>query len=407
MNGDEVSEKEQPTTARNATEVSARQPLKHKGSTKPIGFLLAASGAVFLGVAVFGIYTRYQWTTALQQRTNEAARVLVEVVQPERPTGTMQLQLPGQTMPFTDSPILAQTSGYLKRWYFDIGARVKAGDVLAEIDTPQVDQQLAQAQAQLKVAQAACDLAEITYKRYQDLFKNNVIAAQDFDTAADNYAGKQGTVIADQANVNRLEALEAFKIIRAPFDGIVTARNTDIGVYVPAGSGTQLFRIAATSRLRVYVTVPQAFSALIKAGDQAKLAVDSFPGQTFPAQVVSTAGAINSTSKRLLTELEVPNPTGALLAGTYVQVTLNLPDDKGGVLIPARTLLFQSGQPAVVVVHPDGKVEVRKINITHDLGTRLQIANGLSESDRLIINPSPGLVTETVVRVVKATQNEE
>jgi RND family efflux transporter MFP subunit len=386
------------------TTVAPGSPPTPKKKTRVIIFGSAAAGAVFIGIAAFGIYTRNQWTAEVQVLTNQAARRLVEVVHPQRSIGMIHLQLPGQTMPFTDSPILAQTSGYLKKWYFDIGAKVKQGDVLAEIDTPEVDQQLAQAQAQLKVAQAASDLAEVTYKRYQDLFKNNVIAAQDFDTAADNYAGARSTVIADQAVVGRLEALEAFKIVLAPFDGIVTARNTDIGDYVPAGSGTALFRMAATSILRVYVTVPQTFSSLVKAGQEAELTLNEFPGQTFSAHVVSTAGAINPTSKRLLTELEAPNPTSAPLAGAYVQTTLDIPIDGNGVMIPAITLLFESGEPAVAVVDPDGKVEIRKIVITHDLGTRLQIASGLSESDRLIINPSPGLVTGTAVTVVRSSE---
>jgi RND family efflux transporter MFP subunit len=386
-----------------ATVAPTPPPRPKKKTMTVIIFGLAAAGALFFGIAAYGIYTRGQWTAAVQLRTNQAARLLVDVVHPQRSVGMIHLQLPGQAMPFTDSPIAAQTSGYLKTWYFDIGAKVKKGDVLAEIDTPEVDQELAQAQAQLKVAQAASDLAGVTYKRYQDLFKNNVIAAQDFDTATYNYAGARSTVIVDQAAVGRLQALEAFKIVRAPFDGIVTARNTDIGDYVPAGSTTPLFRMAATSVLRVYVTVPQAFSSLVKAGQQAELTVNEFPGRTFSAHVVSTAGAINPTSKRLLTELDASNPTGAPLAGAFVQTTLDIPIDGNGVIVPAMTLLFESGQPAVAVLDPDGKVEIRKIVITHDLGTRLQIASGLSESDRLIINPSPSLVTGTAVTVVKTS----
>jgi len=397
---------EQPVT-QIATGKVADPPRNPKKTTRVIAFLLPAAGALFIGIAVFGIYTRNQWTSAVEQRTNQAARMLVEVVHPERWSGMIKLQLPGQTMPYTDAPIFSQTSGYLKKWYFDIGAQVKADDVLAEIDTPEVDQELEQARAQLKMAQVARDLAEVTYQRYKDLFKNNVIAAQDFDTAADNYAGDQGTVIADQANVSRLEALEAFKIIRAPFDGIVTARNTDIGDYVPAGSGTQLFRMAASSRLRVYVTVPQAFSSLIKVGDQAELTISQFPARKFPARVVGTAGAINSTAKRLLTELEVPNPTGELLPGSYVQITLDIPIEDRGVIIPAGTLLFLSAQPAVAVVPADGKVEVRNVNIIHDLGTRLQVSGGISESDQLIRNPSSNLVTGTVVTVVKTSPNHK
>ena len=375
-----------------------------KKSAKVIIFALAVAGALFVGLAVFGIYTRNQWTAAVQQRTNVAARILVDTAHPQKSIGVIHLQLPGQALPFTDSPILAQTSGYLKKWYFDIGARVKKGDVLAEIDTPAVDQQLAQAQAQLKVAQAAFNLAEITYKRYQDLFKTSVISAQDFDTAADKYAGARSTVVADQAVVGRLEALENFKILRAPFDGVVTARNTDIGDYIPAGSGTALFRMAATSVLRVYVTVPQAISTLVKAGQQAQLTVNEFPGHTFQAHVVSTAGAVNPTSKRLLTELQAPNPTGAPLAGAFMQTTIDIPITGSGVMIPAMTMLFQSGEPAVALVNPDGKVEIRKVTITHDFGTRLQIADGLSESDRLIIIPPPGLVAGTHVTVVKTVE---
>src|SRR6201982_1997914 len=294
--------------------------------------LLSLVGAVALvALALLGIQMRFSRTRAAQPVSHDP-RMEVSVVHPEKVSTTTSVQLPGQTQAYTDAPIFAQTSGYLKAWYFDIGAKVKAGDVLAEIDTPEVDQELAQAQAQLKVAEAARDLAEVTYQRYQNLFKNNVIAAQDYDTAAENYAGDQGTVIADQANVSRLEALEAFKVVRAPFDGIVTARNTDIGAYVPAGSGTQLFRIASTSRLRVYVTVPQAFSSLIRVGGQAELTVDQFPGRKFPAHIVATAGAINPTSKRLLTELDVPNPTGDLLSGSYVQMTLDIPIDNRGVI---------------------------------------------------------------------------
>jgi RND family efflux transporter MFP subunit len=379
-------------------------PAPKKKSAIVIIFALAVVGALFVGLAAFGIYKRNQWTTAVQQRANEAARILVDTVHPQKSIGMLHLQLPGQAMPFSDSPIFAQTSGYLKKWYFDIGARVKKGDVLAEIDTPEVDQQLAQAQAQLKVAQAAFNLAEVTYKRYQDLFKANVISAEDFDFAANNYAGARSTVVADQAVVGRLEALEDFKILRAPFDGVVTARNTDIGVYIPAGSGTALFQMAATSVLRVYVTVPQAFSFLVKAGEQAQLTVNQFPGRTFQAHVVSTAGAINPTSKRLLTELQALNPTGAPLAGAFIQTTLDIPIDGAGVMIPPMTLLFESGEPAVALVHPDAEVEIRKVSITHDLGTRLQIADGLSESDQLIINPPPGLVAGTHVTVVKTVE---
>jgi RND family efflux transporter MFP subunit len=388
------------------TKVLADPPRPKTKATIVILFSVVAAAALFAGTAAFGIYTRNQWTGVVQQRTNQAARLVVGVAHPEKSTGMIRLELPGQTMPYTDAAIFAQTSGYLKKWNFDIGARVKAGDVLAEIDTPEVDQQLAQAQAQLKLAQAAFDLAEITYKRSQELFKTKVISAQDFDTAADNYAGASSTVVADQAQVGRLQALEDFKILRAPFDGIVTARNTDIGAFIPAGSGTQPFRMAATSRLRVYVTVPQALSSLIQVGEQAELTIDQFPGRKFPAHVIGTAGAINSDAKRLLTELEVPNPTGELSTGTYVQITLDISTDDHGIIVPADTLLFASAQPAVAIVPADGgKVSIQPVTVIRDLGTRLQVSGNISESDQLIRNPSPALVTGTVVSVVASPQS--
>ena len=374
-------------------------PEKKKKRGLTVFFLFAV--VLFIAVAVLGVYSRNARTAELQLRADEAARLMVRVIHPEKGSGIVLLQLPGQTTPYTDAPIFAQTSGYLKAWYFDIGAKVKAGDVLAEIDTPQVDQQLAQARAQLGVAKAARDLAQVTYNRDQQLFKTNVIAAQDFDTVASNYHGSEATVIADQANVNRLEALEAFKNVRAPFDGIVTARNIDIGAYVPSGSGTQLFRLARISPLRVYVDTPEAFAPLVHPGDEADLTLNQFPARKFAAHVVATSGAINPTSKRLLTELEVPNKTGELQSGAFVQITLRL-QTSTAVTIPAKTLLFESGQSAVGVVHPDGTVEIRKIRISRDLGRRVQVDQGLSESDQLIINPPPGLAVGAIVTIAQA-----
>jgi RND family efflux transporter MFP subunit len=331
---------------------------------------------------------------------------MVHVVHPARTTEEISLQLAGQTTPYTDSPILAQTSGYLQKWYFDIGAEVKAGAVLAEIDTPEVDAALAQARAQLKVAEATRDLAKVTYLRDQTLLQRNVIAAQEFDTAADTYGQDEAAVIADQANVNRLEALEAFKIVRAPFDGIVTARNTDIGAYIPSGSGTQLFRISQTSPLRVYVDVPEPLTDFVKVGTQADLTVGRVEGRKFLARVVGTARAINPTTKNLLTELEVPNPTGALFPGAYVQVTLKIDPANGALTIPAETLLVRSGKPAVGIVHQNGTVEVRQIAISRDLGSKLVVSKDLSQSDQIIINPPAGLGDGSVVNVLSSNEPE-
>jgi RND family efflux transporter MFP subunit len=378
-------------------------PEKKKRTGLAIFFLVAV--ALFIGVAVSGVFSRIAATAELQQQADKAAGLVVRIVHPEKDSGMILLQLPGQTMPYTDAPIFAQTSGYLKAWYFDIGAKVKTGDVLADIDTPEVDQQLAQARAQLGVAKAARDLAQVTYRRYQELLKTNVIAPQDFDTAASNYHGSEATVIVDQAIVDRLEALEAFKHVTAPFDGIVTARNTDIGAYVPSGSGTQLFRLARISPLRVYVDTPEAFAPLVHLGDQADLTVNQFPAKTFAAHVVTTSGAINPTSKRLLTELEAPNETGELTSGAFVQVTLKL-QTSTAVTIPAKTLLFEADGPAVAVVQPDRMVEIRKIHIIRDLGRRVQVAPELSESDQLIVNPPAGLAAGAAVVAIAPPRPE-
>jgi RND family efflux transporter MFP subunit len=368
-----------------------KPPILDKTNRKGVRLPFLAGGALFIAIAVMGIYSRTTLETGLQQRSNEAAQLIVSVTHPEKASTTIPLQLPGQTRAFIEAPIFAQTTGYLKKWYFDIGAKVKAGDVLAEIDTPQVDQQYNQARAQLKVAEAARDLAQVTLKRDQDLYNRRVIAAQDFDTAADTYRQSQATVNVDQASVNALEALEDFKIVRAPFDGIVTERDTDIGAYVPSGSGVQLFRMAQTSPLRVYINVPQTFARFVKERTQADLTLNELPGRKFPAHVTNTAGAIDPTSRTLLTELEVPNETGELLPGAYAQINLKLQGDTGFVTVPSNVLLFRSEGTAVGIVHPDGKVEIRKVLINRDLGDKLQISQGLSESDQVVLNPSDGL----------------
>jgi RND family efflux transporter MFP subunit len=394
-------------TLKQTEPLEASPPIPDKSNRKGVKLSFLAGGALFITVAITGISSRIASNTGLRQRSNEAAEIIVNVIHPAKAPTTIPLQLPGQTRAYIEAPIFAQTSGYLQKWYFDIGAKVKAGYVLAEIDTPQVDQQLNQARAQLKVAEAARDLAQVTYKRDQDLFARRVIAAQDFDTAADTYRQNQAAVIADQASVNSLEALENFKTVKAPFDGIVTERDTDIGAFVPSGAGVQLFRMAQTSPLRVYINVPQTFSRFVKAGTQADLTLNELPGRKFAAHVTNTAGAIDPTSRTLLTELEVPNETGELLPGAYAQINLKLQGDTGLVTVPSNVLLFRSEGTTVGIVHADGKVEVRKIVIDRDLGDKLQISQGLSESDQVIVNPSDGLADGMKVTIAAPKQPEK
>jgi RND family efflux transporter MFP subunit len=365
-----------------------------------------AGAIVLVALAALGIESWFSRTQLAQQHPNTVTEMTVAVVHPQKASIIIPV-LPGQTQAYTDAPIFAQTSGYLRKWYFDIGAKVKAGDVLAEIDTPEVDQELAQAQAQLKVAEAALNLAEVTYRRAQDLFKRLVIAGEDFDTAADTYRENQATVMADQAIINRLEALEEFKIVRAPFNGIVTARNTDLGDYIAAGSGTQLFRMQQTSPLRVYVNVPQDFADLVKIGTEGDLTLEEFPGRKFVGHVTNTAKAIDPTSRTLLTELQVPNETGELFPGAYALIALQANDNSGILTIPSDALLFRMEGTAVGVVAANGQVEIRKVTTNLNLGDKLEISEGLSETDQVILNPSDSLATGVAVKILKQKQTSK
>jgi RND family efflux transporter MFP subunit len=335
-----------------------------------------------------------------QAALQSVAEITVSVVHPE-PVGGVSLQEPGYTMAYTEAPIYAQTSGYLKQWYFDIGAKVHANDILAEIDTPEVDEELAQAKAQLQVAQSTAQLAEVTYKRYQTLFNQLVLDAQTRDTAADTYSEDQAAVAADEADIDRLNALEAFKLLRAPFDGIVTARNIDIGTYVANGSGDQLFVVTRISPLRIYLQLPQAYAPFLRIGMEGDLALPQFPGRIFQAHVTNTAGMIDPTSRSLQTELQIPNESGELLPGAYVEVTFKFTGDSPFLTIPENTLIFQRQGAAVGVVNPDGKVEIRKITINEDFGTKLEISRGLSVSDQVILNPSDSLGDGMTARIVQ------
>ena len=387
-----------------ASETQDHKTPRPKKRRKRIIIFFAGGVIVCIAIAIFVRQLKPVASQAPQSHPASSAEMTVTVVHPEKVSSTVTLDLPGQLQAFTDAPIFAQTSGYVRAWHFDIGAKVKANDILAEIDTPEVDQELAQAKGQFQVAQSALNLSLVTYQRNQELFNRRVIAAQDRDTAADNYFENQATAAADEANIDRLHALEAFKLVRAPFDGIVTARDTDIGAYVAAGSGTQLFRVARTSPLRIYVNVSQEFAHLVKTGDEGDLTLPELPGRTFPAHVTNAAGAIDPISRSLQTELQIPNETGELLPGAYAEVSLRLNGDRGLVTIPSNAWLFQRDGATVGVVHPDGKVEIRKVTIQLDLGDKLEVSQGLSDSDQVIVNPSDGLANGMKVSVIEPNQ---
>jgi RND family efflux transporter MFP subunit len=399
MNSDADTTDNETAIETETEESVARKPRKRKKR-----FLFLAVAAILTITLAFLEMQMRSSKTRPALPVSHAPTMEVSVVQPEKVPETISVELPGQTQAYTDAPMFAQTSGYLKTWYFDIGAKVKAGDVLAEIDTPEVDQELAQAQAQLKVAQAALELARVTFQRQQDLFNRKVVTAEDYDTAKDTFHETEATLVVDEANVDRLAALEAFKVIRAPFDGIVTARNIDLGDYIAAGSGNQLFRVARISPLRVYIDVPQAVARLVKIGVEGDLRLSEFPDRTFPARVTNTAVAIDPGSRALLIELQIPNENGELFPGAYAQVTLKLTGQIGLYTIPANALLFRAEGAAVGLVHPDGKVEIRKIIVDLNQGDRLQISGGLSETNQVIVNPSDSLADGMMVNVSRPKQ---
>jgi RND family efflux transporter MFP subunit len=392
--------------ASGAVEFQERKAAPQIASKRKKGFSYLAGSLVLMALTLIGVEMHTPRRQPIERHSDTAPLMTVTVIHPQKASVTIPV-LPARTQAYTDAPIFAQTSGYLKDWHFDIGAKVKAGDVLAEIDTPEVDQELAQAQAQLKVAQAALNLAEVTYHRSQDLFNRNVIAAEDFDTAADTYRENQAMIMADQANINQLEALETFKIIRAPFKGIVTARNTDIGDYIASGSGSQLFRMQQISPLRVYVNVPQAYADLVRIGTEGELTLDEFPGRKFLGHVTNTAKAIDSTSRTLLIELQVPNETGELLPGAYALITLQVDDNTGVLTIPSNSLLFRSEGTAVGVVDAKGQAEIRKITTNVNLGDKLVVSQGLSETDQVIVDPSDSLANGMAVKIDNQKQTSK
>jgi RND family efflux transporter MFP subunit len=362
----------------------------------PITSLTVAAGAGFTVLAVTGIMSRAVSVASLQQETNRSAELSVAVVTPKKAPATVAIDLPGQTQAYTEAPIFAQTTGYLKKWYFDIGSKVKAGDVLAEIDTPQVDQELSQAKATLNQAQAALDLSKANYVRAQDLLKRKVIAQQDFDTSESDYRSKDATVSADAAAVSQLQALQDFKVVRAPFDGVVTARNTDIGQIVTSGSGRALFTLAQISPLRIYVNVPETMAGYVQEGGPATINFAGFPGQKFSGKVVRTAGAIDPNSRTLLTEIDVANESGQLFPGAYSPVHLETEGPKS-LLVPSNSLLFRSEGASLGVVGPDNRVHIKKIKIGRDLGGELEIVSGLLPTDQVVVNPMDSLAEGTLV----------
>src|SRR2546425_8029223 len=376
---------------------------------KSIAFLCLVAAAVVLGVVIYsGIHARVAAAAKLKRATAQAAIPIVSVVSPTGTAPDEEIALPGNTQAFIDAPIFARTNGYLKRWYSDIGAQVQQGQLLAEIETPEVDQQLQQARADLQTAQANFELAKTTAARWQFLLKTDSVSKQETDQDVSNLNAQKVTVEANAANVRRLEELQGFQKLYAPFDGVITARNTDIGALIAAGAtaqGKELFHLAAIDKLRVYIAVPEVYSRAARPGATASLTLDEFPGEVFHGTLVRHSNSIDPASRTLLVEVDVDNPSGELFPGAYVFVHLKLPKEIRSVTVPANTLLFRAEGLRVGVVR-NGQAELVPVTLGRDYGSTVEVVSGLQPTDQVIANPADSLISGTPVRI-KAQQNNQ
>ena len=364
--------------------------------------ILAAVAVIFVVVIGIGFISRKKAEADLKQATAAAAIATVNVVHPQAGAPTDEIVLPGNTQAFTDAPIFARTNGYVKSWHVDIGTRVKKGQLLAEIETPEVDQQLQQARADLKTAQANLRQAEITADRWEALWKTDSVSKQETDVAVNALHAMKATVDSNMSNVRRLEELQGFQKIYAPFDGVITARNTDIGALINSGASTptqELFHLAAINTLRVFVAVPQLYSQAVRPGATASLTLDEFPGKSFSGTIARNSNSIDPASRTLLVEVDVDNRNGTLLPGAYVRVHLKLPQSvNSSVTVPANTLLFRSEGLRVGVVR-NGRAELVPVTIGRDYGSSVEVVSGLQPTDEVIVNPSDSLIGGTSVQV--------
>jgi RND family efflux transporter MFP subunit len=351
-------------------------------------------------IVVFGINSRIRAAAVVKQETLDQSIPTVAVMHLKRGGMKDEIVLPGNIQAFVDAPIYARTSGYLKKWYTDIGTRVKAGQLIAEIESPEVDQQLAQAKAELATATANMKLAELTMNRDQNLLKLEAIAKQDVDNAVGAYEADKAIVESQGANLKRLEQLVAFEKVTAPFDGVITARNTDIGALINAGNGgatQELFRMATTDKLRVFISVPQTHSRAAVPGVNAELTLTEFPGRRFTGKIARNAGSIDPSTRTLLTEVDIDNTNGTLLPGAYAEVHLKLPDQTPALMLPVTALIFRAEGLRVAIVR-DGKADLVTVTLGRDFGTTVEVTSGITERDQVIVSPPDSLSAGSPVR---------
>jgi RND family efflux transporter MFP subunit len=365
-----------------------------------------AAGVLIAVAAAAGLVPRLMQRSALAVETRELALPSVTVISPAPGKPSEGFPLPAEIKPWIEAPINARASGFLKRWLVDLGARVETGQLLAEIETPELDQELETARHQLAEAEASLALAKITSDRYTELVKSASVGEQETAEKQADFALKTATVKAARANVHRLEDLQSFARVTAPFAGVITKREVNVGDLITAGGGRPLFRLAQTDKLRVHVCVPQTLAPAITIGQKAELTISEIPGRVFTGQVARTAGAISPDSRTLLTELEVDNARGEILAGSYGQVKFTETKSALPITLPGNALLFRAEGPQVGVVLADGRVELRCVKLGRDFGSSVEMLGGVAATDRVILNPSDSLANGTVVSVAAATRPE-
>jgi RND family efflux transporter MFP subunit len=377
---------------------AAAAPATSKGA-----WIVLAIVAILLVVGIiWGILTRSANERQLTQTTHASSELTVNVTHPIVTGEASEIALPGNTQAFNDTPIYARTNGYLKQFFVDIGQHITKGQLMAIIETPEIDQQLQVSQADLKSAEANLSLADTTAQRYQNLLKSDSVSKQETDVAVSGAAAKRAAVDAAEANVRRLQQLQSFERIYAPFSGVVTARNTDLGDLIDAGSGSaqpkDLFRIAATGKLRVFVAVPEIYAPDIHDGDTVTLTLDEYPGQQFIGRIARNSSAIDMASRTLNVEVDVDNPQSKLLPGAYVFAHFKLPQQQAQLSVPANTLLFRSEGLRVAVVR-NGRVHLQPITIAKDNGATLQIGSGLNANDQIILDPADSIAEDQPVNI--------
>lgn len=391
-----------PKAAHSHVSVHSTPATPAKSRARWLGLVILAALPIALGA---GFIPRWRAQKVVAEQTRALAVSTVTVVSPEHHQPALGMPLPAELAAYTEAPIYARASGYLKRWLVDIGDQVEAGQLLAEIETPELDQELARTQAQVAEAQAALDLAKSTATRWEELVKTASVSVQETAEKQADMALKAAALDQARANLRRLEELQRFAKVVAPFKGIITARRTDVGQLITAGGGQELFRLAQTSTLRVFVHVPQELTHALAPGQGAEVTLPDLPGRTFPAKVVRTAGAMEPDSRTLMTELEVANPNGELLAGSYAQVRFNEARAAATLTVPSNALLFRSEGMQVALVGPDDKVQLRNLKLGRDYGQKVEVLEGLSPTDKVILNPADAIVDGMPVHVAPATEH--